>query len=327
MRELDDTALERRLREVLEEHLGALPRALTVETLDRRRKARGVPGRFGRGRGMTLLAAAAMVALVGGALATGSGVLRLRSNVPPAPSLGPLAIASPDATTPRPSATNAPAPSATAAPILWSAARLKQDWPAPVRQEPAGGASVTPTTVAYFDPSGDTGSDATPYVDILEADGGSDALEFRLMSKAPVVDPSQTWIAYGVVVDTNGDGVPDWRYGIDNLPGGDHRAWRTDLHTDRTDVNLGPLPNYGGTHADFLDQVGSAHFGSGYPAGDGSNTARFLFYVTGDLTGGRSFKMGAKLNKPFYVWASVIQDGRVVATDYAPDAGWLVQEP
>ena len=25
----------------------------------------------------------------------------------------------------------------------------------------------------------------------------------------------------------------------------------------------------------------------------------------------------------FYVWASVIQDGRVVATDYAPDVGWL----
>src|SRR5687767_9262618 len=25
----------------------------------------------------------------------------------------------------------------------------------------------------------------------------------------------------------------------------------------------------------------------------------------------------------FYVWASVIEDGRVVATDYAPDIGWL----
>ena len=27
--------------------------------------------------------------------------------------------------------------------------------------------------------------------------------------------------------------------------------------------------------------------------------------------------------KRFYAWASVIQDGRVVATDYAPDDGWL----
>ncbi len=27
---------------------------------------------------------------------------------------------------------------------------------------------------------------------------------------------------------------------------------------------------------------------------------------------------------PFYTWASVIVNGRVVATDYAPDTGWLV---
>src|SRR5262249_61615703 len=62
------------------------------------------PRRFvGRGHGFTLLAAAAAVALVGGALAVGAGVLRQSAVVPPAPSLGPLAIASPDATAPRPS--------------------------------------------------------------------------------------------------------------------------------------------------------------------------------------------------------------------------------
>jgi hypothetical protein len=25
----------------------------------------------------------------------------------------------------------------------------------------------------------------------------------------------------------------------------------------------------------------------------------------------------------FYAWASEIADGRIVATDYAPDSGWL----
>ena len=30
---------------------------------------------------------------------------------------------------------------------------------------------------------------------------------------------------------------------------------------------------------------------------------------------------------PFYTWASVIVNGRVVATDYAPDAGWLIAKP
>ena len=34
-----------------------------------------------------------------------------------------------------------------------------------------------------------------------------------------------------------------------------------------------------------------------------------------------------KLDVPFYVWASVIKDGRVVATDYAPDVGWLLPSP
>ena len=30
---------------------------------------------------------------------------------------------------------------------------------------------------------------------------------------------------------------------------------------------------------------------------------------------------------PFYAWASVIVNGRVVATDYAPDVGWLDRSP
>ena len=35
-------------------------------------------------------------------------------------------------------------------------------------------------------------------------------------------------------------------------------------------------------------------------------------------------RWGFELDMPFYTWASVIVNGRVVATDYAPDAGWLV---
>ena len=68
--------------------------------------------RFGRGRGMTLLAAAALL-LVGGALAAGSGLLRLPSVVPPvpAPSVVAVATASPDATSPSPSESAAPSAS------------------------------------------------------------------------------------------------------------------------------------------------------------------------------------------------------------------------
>lgn len=111
MRDLDDTALEARLRGVLKEHLGALPFDLTVEALDRRREAKGVARPFGRRRGITLLAAAALL-LGGGALAAGSGILRLPSLVPPVPSPSFVAVAtaSPDATSPSESAAPSASP-------------------------------------------------------------------------------------------------------------------------------------------------------------------------------------------------------------------------
>ena len=116
MPELDDAALERRLRGVLKEHLDALPLDLTVDDLDRRREAKGVARRSARGRGITLLAAAALL-LVGGALAAGSGLLRLPTVVPPvpAPSVVAVATASPDATSPSPS--DSAAPSASPIPV------------------------------------------------------------------------------------------------------------------------------------------------------------------------------------------------------------------
>ena len=81
MPELDDAALERRLRGVLKEHLGALPLDLTVDAIDRRREAKGVARRSARGRGFTLLAAAALL-LVGGAFAAGAGIPRLPTDLP-----------------------------------------------------------------------------------------------------------------------------------------------------------------------------------------------------------------------------------------------------
>ena len=100
MRNLDDAALERRLREVLADHLGALPLDLTVDALDRRRRAGRVDRRFGRRRSMALLAAAALF-LIGGALAVGSGLLR------PTPVVV-NATASPDAKSPVPGESTAP---------------------------------------------------------------------------------------------------------------------------------------------------------------------------------------------------------------------------
>lgn len=127
------------------------------------------------------------------------------------------------------------------------------------------------------------------------------------------MDPTEQWIAYGVVVDDDGDGVPDRRFGMDNIPfvaaGEDQgrRQWMTDLHTGRTVVAA----------AASSDSLGGTFFSTYYPPGYRTDAD---FYFGGGVTGGGT--IGSTLER-FYVWASVIQDGRVVATDYVPDVGWL----
>jgi hypothetical protein len=293
--------------------------------------------RFGRDQGTTLLAAAAFL-LVGGALAVGSGVLRLPSVVPPppAPSFGVVATGSPDTTSASPSsqANSSPEPSLTPAPIVWTQASLQEDWPAPVRPEPAGGASVQPMPLTYLDPIGDTGSDTDPWVDLRGVMADTSRVDLKLLSSdPPVVNPTERWIAYGVVTDDDRDGVPDWRFGIDNTTpasfGPPNRVWRTNLHTGQTFANpLGdtsvPVPLNG---SDNLDQYALK---AGYPSGS-DPSFRFggaLEIAVPDNepmpSGGRKLAWGHELDMPFYTWASVIVNGRVVATDFAPDAGWLV---
>ena len=52
-----------------------------------------------------------------------------------------------------------------------------------------------------------------------------------------------------------------------------------------------------------------------------------MFSGTNETAGKGAVPWGFELDMPFYTWASVIVDGRVVATDYAPDSGWLVATP
>ena len=212
-----------------------------------------------------------------------------------------------------------PSATPTVRPLTWSQASLDEDWPAPVRPEPDGGAIVLPLVgdiaETYPDPLGDTGSAVLPWVDIRELqEMGRARVVIDLASNLPpLVAPTEKWIAYGVVVDDDRDGIPDRRFGIDNIPGTapgrrEHRAWMTDLHTGRTVAAVGaPYGNVGETRFDTFFPGEWTGFG-----------ARLGF--GGNLTGGGT-RPG--LVSPFYAWASVIVDGRVVATDYAPDVGWL----
>jgi hypothetical protein len=222
-------------------------------------------------------------------------------------------------------------PSEPTGPLAWTQASLERDWPAPVRREPPGGASVVPMPPTYIDPSGDPGPDVLSCIDIRDltvgvicGHCGTFGMGFTLVSNQPPdLDPSKVWIAYGVVLDDDRDGVPDWRYGIDNAPPtagdeqGHHRAWRTNLHTGHTESAPG---SEDGT-------VGDMFFGTSYPAEASGADARFRFSYNIDVAGKGMVRGGLELDMPLYAWASVIVDGRVVATDYAPDAGWLVTSP
>ena len=210
-------------------------------------------------------------------------------------------------------------PSEPTGPLTWTEGSLKEDWPAPVRPEPTGGAPVLPWpgTVEggghqYTDLSGDTGSDCFPWVDIREV--GSPGYWNLDSNQPPVVHPTEQWIAYGAVFDVDSDGVPDWRYGMDNMPvdgKGErpHRVWVTDLHSGRTEAAAGPP--YGPVVGDSF-----------YPNGGDWGVRIGIFGP------GRPGQLPTSVEElatdvHFYAWASVIRDGRVVATDYAPDAGWL----
>ena len=210
--------------------------------------------------------------------------------------------------------------------LAWTQESLKEDWPAPVRPEPAGGWSVQSMPLTHLDPTGDTGSDNFPCVDIRGVMADTSDVRLKLVSnQPPIVDPAELWIAYGVVIDDDRDGVPDWRYGTDNMPVGagdsPNRGWRTNLHTGQTDAG----PEHG-------ERVWAA-YGEGTALGRGPDAvypngsdASFLFGGAFETTQG-SVPWGLELDMPFYTWASVIVNGRVVATDFAPDAGWLVVTP
>ncbi|MGZ9276822.1 MAG: hypothetical protein ACXW4L_06850, partial [Candidatus Limnocylindrales bacterium] len=208
-----------------------------------------MPRRFPTMSMPTRVAAAAII----GVLAFGGAVYVIR---PSQPAVGGPTATSDASFSPSqpavvgPSATPTATPSPTPSPILWTQASLKEDWPGPVRPEPTGGAIVVPimttfTEGRHIDPSGDTGSDDFPWVDIQEVRVGPGGLSFTLPKFPPDVDPTEQWIAYGVVFDDDRDGVPDRRIGKDNTPGTvagwneNYRVWITDLHTGRTTVEEG----------------------------------------------------------------------------------------
>ena len=182
-------------------------------------------------------------------------------------------------------------PSEPTGPLAWTQASLTaglaRAGPPRARwrgERPADASDLHRSSRATPDPT------VLPCIDIrdLTVDTYDVALDL-VSNRPPDVDPSKAWIAYGVVVDDDRDGVPDWRYGIDNLPrtagdeNGHHREWRTNLHTGRTESVTG---------SDWA-KVSETLPQTGYPAeGDregwrfGGDGARFRFGHESDTTQG-----------------------------------------
>jgi hypothetical protein len=204
--------------------------------------------------------------------------------------------------------------------LTWNADRASQDWPGPARSEPTQGGPVVFTArvgsndvgEVYVDPSGDPAPSTIAEVDITQVEVRhgcwslrSACVSFGLAQRPEPspIDPRARWIAYGIVVDTDGDGHPDRRFGVDNAASraqqsrAVHRMWRTDLGSGTTIASTWSMENY------YMDAT--------FP-----ESAQGHIFVR---DGGAGFR--------FYVWASEIVDGEVVATDYAPDVGWIEYQP
>jgi hypothetical protein len=204
-----------------------------------------------------------------------------------------------------------PVPDATG--LRWVLESTGRDWPGPLRQGPPGGARTVPADRHGADIAGDDFSweyvfrdrsermpDASPWLDIREVRFRRQAvIELAEAPPPDMSDPTRRWVAYGFVLDMNGDGAADIRLGIDNARGGGHRAWRTDLVTGETIAQTGPAYGFPTSLADTW-----------YPGEEGAPD--YALFHGGGITPTRLLP-----------WASEIRDGRIVATDFAPDSGWL----
>jgi hypothetical protein len=264
----------------------------------------------------------ATAAIATAALVLGIAIGRLGLPVGQGPSTPPSPTGAPSpCVEPTPSAADSLSPQA----LAWTSDRQAQDWPGPLRVEPPGCAPIlvpasTPGEMggdSYHDRMGDVG-EAFALVDIVDLEFRADCwfrpsgcVYFDMAADVPepMPDPADQWIAYGIVVDTTGDGRPEFRYGIDNAsPDADGgRMWRIDLTTGSTYISpLGLLEDPQVMDAVFPSDRGFA------TSSDGFNPGSIYAKRLPDQPVFR-----------FYVWASVIVDGQIVATDYAPDAGWI----
>jgi hypothetical protein len=145
--------------------------------------------------------------------------------------------------------------------------------------------------------------------------GGGSSWRFQLAAM-PARDPAGRVIAYGVVVDRDGDHTADCQIGINNdAPGqGDFHVWVTNLRTHDTAVQDG------GPYGMPVEFAHPAERDEPDPVMD-PDPVMYLGFLSGLKHPAPCDPFGD--SSTFYAWSSVTEGGQVVARDYAPDAAWL----
>lgn len=142
-------------------------------------------------------------------------------------------------------------------------------------------------------------------VDILETRSGGYrrdrwSLEVARPPRVSTLDPARTIFEYGVVIDAEEDGDADCHIGINNdaPKAGDYRVWMTNLTTGVTEEQIGPP--------------------YGFPIDFGGFGSMQFFSIPGIPN-----PCDLYIPSSYYAYASLTEEGRVTAWDYAPDAAWL----
>jgi hypothetical protein len=237
------------------------------------------------------------------------------------PAVGPAVPPSPSPSA-SPTATPCPTPVRSASPSPGGSSTSpapESDWPGPLREEPPCGSpdalviAVGETTTTFDDPAADAGVDAPDEIDIdeLQIATERDVAEPGLPNGITIVAaepinfetaPDSPRLGYGVVLDLDGDGIADQRIGIENaLFAETFRTWLTDLATGQT----------------------ATFDGSGSESGlsvDANVTGEGTIMVRLSPIGQQTPAVKAIR---FYAWASAIDEGGQISTDFAPDDGWI----
>lgn len=132
------------------------------------------------------------------------------------------------------------------------------------------------------------------------------------------LDATHRVIEYGLVIDSDLDGVGDCEVGLNNdnestTEPGEFRVWVKNLRTGRVDERVGgPY----GIPVDFI------HPGEGVPDVPGAERmAREMRFFFLDSTPTPCDGYGDADN--VYMWAQLSENGRVIERDVVPDGAWL----